>query len=86
MLEGAIPTILSVFLGPIIFLLLMFVKLPAAILTVAAKKPAAKLIPWPFTMGFGAVLNALPWSSGKPFQPNDLPLAELPRRYRGGNG
>ena len=82
-LEKVIPLVVaSVLTGPLFLILLIFVKLPLGALAIALKKPLAKLAPWLFTAGFGVALNALPWSSGKPFEANDLPPAELPMRYR----
>lgn len=88
MLETAIPMVLSLFTAPFIFIPFMFVKLPLGGLAIALKKPLAKVLgklaPWLFSSGFGVALNALPWSSGKPFEAHDLPAAELPMRYREG--
>jgi hypothetical protein len=84
MLETAIPMVLSFFLAPLVFILFMVVKLPLGILAVAWKKPLGKVASWLFTIGFGVTINALPWSSGKPFGIHDLPTAELPLRYREG--
>ena len=88
MLETAIPLVLSLFAAPLIFIPFMFVKLPLGGLAIALKKPLAKalgkLAPYLFSAGFGVALNALPWSSGKPFEAHDLPAAELPMRYREG--
>ncbi len=83
-LEGAIPMVLSFFVTPIAFILLMVVKLPLGILTIAWKKPFAKFVSWLSIAVFGAALNALPWSSGKSFQADNLPEAELPLKYRQG--
>lgn len=82
MLESAIPIVLSLFVTPLVFIPLMLVKLPLGVAAFALKKPLAKLAPWLFSMGFGVALNALPWSSGKPFEAHDLPAAELPMRDR----
>lgn len=62
----------------------MVVKLPLGGPAIAWKKPLTKLAPWLFSARFGAALNALPWSSGKPFEAHALPAAELPIRYREG--
>lgn len=80
MLEAAIPMVLTIFVAPLVFILFMVVKLPLGVLA----KPLAKLWPWLFSTGFGVALNALPWSSGKSFEAHDLPVAELPLRYREG--
>jgi hypothetical protein len=84
MMEKAIPMVLTIFVAPLVFILLMVVKLPLGVLAISGKKPLTKLVPWLFGAGFGAALNALPWSSGKPFEVHDLPAAELPIRYREG--
>lgn len=84
MLETAIPVLLSIFVVPLLLVLFMVVKLPLGALAIPFKKPLTKLAPWLFSTGFGAVLNALPWSSGKPFETHDLPQAELPMKYRKG--
>lgn len=84
MLETAIPTVLSLFVAWFVFILLMVVKLPLGILAIVSKKALAKIAPWLLSTGFGVALNALPWSSGKPFEAHDLPAAELPMRYRQG--
>jgi hypothetical protein len=83
MLETAIPMVLSLFVVPLVFIPFLVMKLPLGVLAIA-KKPLAKLVPGLFSMGFGVALNALPWSSGKPFEAHDLPTAELPMRYRAG--
>lgn len=84
MLEKAIPAVLSIFVTPLVFILFMVVKLPLGVLAISVKKPLGKLVALLFTTGFGAALNTLPWSSGKPFEAHDLPTAELPLRYREG--
>lgn len=84
MLESVIPMVLSLLVLPLVFIPLMVVKLPVGVLAVLGKKSVAKLAPWLFSLGFGVALNALPWSSGKPFEAHDLPVAELPPRYRKG--
>ena len=84
MLESAIPVILSIFVAPFAFFPLMFVKLPLGGLAFASKKPLAKLLSGFFSIGFGVALNMLPWSSGRPFEAQDLPADELPVRYRKG--
>ncbi|WP_320188818.1 hypothetical protein RMS29_015050 [Agrobacterium rosae] len=84
MLETAIPMVLTIFVAPFVFILFIVVKLPLGVLAIAWKKPLAKLVPWLFSTGFGVALNALPWSSGKSFEAYDLPVAELPLRYREG--
>jgi hypothetical protein len=84
MLETAIPMVLTLFVAPLVLILFIVVKLPLGVLAIAWKKPLAKLAPWLFSTGFGVALNALPWSSGKPFEAHDLPAAELPMRYREG--
>ncbi len=82
MLETAIPMVLTLFVAPLVLILFFVVKLPLGVLAIAWKKPLAKLAPLLFSTGFGVALNALPWSSGKPFEAHDLPAAELPMRYR----
>lgn len=82
-LEKVIPMVLSLFTAPFIFIPFMFVKLPLGVLAIA-NKSLGKLAPVLFSAGFGVVLNALPWSSGKAFEAHDLPAAELPMRYREG--
>ncbi len=84
MLESAIPMVLSLFVTPLVFISLLVVKLPLGVLAVASLKPLAKLAPWLFSMEFGVAMNALPWSSGKPFEVHDLPVAELSLRFRKG--
>jgi hypothetical protein len=84
LLETAIPMALSLIVAPLIFIPFLILKLPLGFLAIAGKKSLAKLVPWLLSTGFGVVLNALPWSSGKPFEAHDLPAAELPMRYREG--
>lgn len=84
MLETAIPMVLTLFVAPLVLILFIVVKLPLGVLAIAWKKPLAKLAPLLFSTGFGVALNALPWSSGKPFEAHHLPAAELPMRYREG--
>ena len=84
MLETAIPMLLTFFIAPFVFIPFMFLKLPLGVLAIPWKKPLTKLVPWLLSTGFGATLNALPWSSGKPFEAQELPAAELPMRYRKG--
>jgi hypothetical protein len=83
LLEKAIPTVLTIFVAPLVFILFMVVKLPLGVLAISGKKALTKFVPLLFSTGFGAALNALPWSSGKSFEAHDLPTAELPMRYRG---
>lgn len=82
MLEKAIPTVLTIFVAPIFFFLFMILKLPLGFLAIAGKKALTKFVPLLLSTGFGAALNALPWSSGKSFEAHNLPTAELPMRYR----
>lgn len=82
MMEKAIPAVLAIFVTPLVFIPFMVFKVPLGILAIAWKKPLTKLAACLFTAGLGATLNALPWSSGKMFEVDDLPAAELPVRYR----
>lgn len=84
MLEKAIPVVLTLFVAPFFFIPFMFLKLPLGVLAAPWKKFLTKLVPWILSTGLGAALNALPWSSGKPFEAHDLPAAELPMKYREG--
>lgn len=85
MMEKAIPAVVTIFVAPLVFIPFMVLKLPLGVLAIAGKKPLTKLAPWLFSAGFGAALNALPWSSGKLFEAHHLPTAELPIRYREGD-
>ncbi|WP_306029129.1 hypothetical protein [Stappia sp. MMSF_3263] len=84
LLETVMPLVLSLIVAPLIFLPFLILKVPAGFLAIAGKKSLGKLVAGLFSAGFGVVLNALPWSSGKPFEAHDLPAAELPMRYREG--
>jgi hypothetical protein len=79
-----IPMLLTIFVAPLVFIPFLILKLPLSVFTIAWNKPLAKIAPWLFSAGFGVALNALPWSSGKPFEAHDLPADELPMRYREG--
>jgi len=81
MMEAAIPTVLTLLIAPFALIPLLIFKPLGALLagwTKAFGKPVAAAI----VMIFGVVLNMLPWSTGKLFKADDLPIAELPPRYR----
>uniref|UniRef100_UPI003BACEE55 hypothetical protein n=1 Tax=Stappia sp. TaxID=1870903 RepID=UPI003BACEE55 len=84
LLETVMPLVLTLIVAPLIFLPFLILKVPHGFLAIAGKKSLGKLMAGLLTSGFGVVLNALPWSSGKPFEAHDLPAAELPMRYRQG--
>ncbi|WP_244498140.1 hypothetical protein [Aureimonas ureilytica] len=83
LMEGAAPLILTTLLLPLLFIPLLIFK-PLGALLSGGKKPLGKLMFGVVSMALGVVLNMLPWSSGKPFEADDLPVAELPTRYRQG--
>nr|WP_244977945.1 hypothetical protein [Aureimonas jatrophae] len=84
LLEASIPMVLSLLVLPLLFIPLFALKVPLGFLAVLGKKSGAKIAPWLLSLGFGAALNAFPWSSGTRFEANDVPVAELPPRYRDG--
>jgi hypothetical protein len=83
MMEAAAPMVLTFLILPFVFIPLLIFK-PLGALAAGWKKPLGKLVFGAISTSFGVVLNMLPWSSGKPFKADDLPIAELPPRYRQG--
>lgn len=81
MMETAAPMILTLLILPLLFIPL-FVFKPLGALFGGLKKGFGKAIFAAISAMLGLAFNALPWSSGKPFAVDDLPVAELPPRYR----
>jgi len=81
MMEAAVPMVLTFLILPFFFFPLFIFK-PLGALVAAWLKPLGKFVFGAISSIFGVVLNILPWSSGKPFKADDLPIAELPPRYR----
>ncbi|WP_279483556.1 hypothetical protein [Aureimonas sp. SK2] len=83
MLEAMVPLIVAIFLIPFLIIPMLVFK-PLGAFLGAFKKGFGKLIFAGITGAVGLGMNAFPWSSGKPFEAGDLPVTELPPRYREG--
>lgn len=83
LLEGAIPTVLSVLIVPFALIPILIFK-PLGALFAGWPKAFGKPIAGAITMILGVVVNMIPWSTGKPFKADNLPFAELPPKYRRG--
>jgi hypothetical protein len=83
LLEGAIPTVLSVLIVPFALIPILIFK-PLGALFAGWSKAFGKPMAGAITMIFGVLVNMVPWSTGKPFKADSLPSAELPPKYRRG--
>lgn len=81
MMEAAIPAALTLLIAPFILIPILIFK-PLGALFAGWTKAFGKPTAGAFIIIFGVVLNMLPWSTGKLFKADDLPIAELPPRYR----
>ncbi|WP_332303245.1 hypothetical protein [Rhizobium sp. GR12] len=88
MLEAATPGIFALFVAPVLLIPFLIFKPLGALLSGlkfgGLKKSLFKPVTAAIVAGLGVVLNMLPWSTGKQFKADDLPIAELPPKYRQG--
>ena len=88
MLEAAIPGVLALVSMPFLLIPFLIFKPLGALLSgfkfAGLKNLGFKPVVAAIIAGLGVVLNMLPWSTGKQFEADDLPTAELPPKYRQG--
>lgn len=86
MLEEAIPMVLALVSLPFLLIAFLIIKPLGALLSglklAGLKKLGTRPLVAAIIAGIGVVLNMLPWSTGKQFKADDLPIAELPPKYR----
>lgn len=86
MLEEAIPMVLALVSLPFLLIALLIIKPLGALLSglklAGLKKLGTRPLVAAIIAGIGVALNMLPWSTGKQFKADDLPIAELPPKYR----
>ncbi|MCQ8783800.1 hypothetical protein [Mangrovibrevibacter kandeliae] len=82
LLEQVIPMTLALITAPFLVLPIILLKLPLALSVILKKKLSGKLLNSLMIGAYTVILNLLPWSSGRRFDAADLPVDELPLRYR----
>ncbi len=86
MLEAAIPGVLFLVSLPFLFIPFLIIKPLGALVSgfklFELNKFGTRPVVAAIIAGLGVVLNMLPWSTGKQFNADDLPTAELPPKYR----